>query len=92
MKRREREERRRNIVIRGLEVKKRRRWKAVEGMGLIRAELVDVRRLGGAKQKGRENVVVKIGSEENKRGHGEESEIEGERKRLRRIGYEMRER
>jgi len=62
----EREERRKNIVIRGLEVREGRRREAVDevlgAMGM-KAEIEGIWRVGRAGEEGREMVVVKFGVE-----------------------------
>lgn len=77
LERKEREKRKNNIVIRGIEMKDGKRLETVEEIMRkigVRDKLAEVRRLGGEKEKERENVVVKLGSEENKK---EVREIKG---------------
>lgn len=70
LEKREREERRRNIIIKGLEEREGRRREVVEGLlrdiGVV-VEIGEIKRIGGDKEKGREMIVVKLGSEEQKR-------------------------
>jgi len=66
---REREERRRNVVIRDVEVKEGGRRKAVEEiLGIVGAkvEVGEVKRIGEVKEKGRKMLLVRLGSEEQK--------------------------
>ncbi|KAL6421643.1 hypothetical protein ACFW04_014561 [Cataglyphis niger] len=70
MKRREREERRRNVLIKGVEIKEGRRRVAVEelfdNIG-VKAKIEEVRKIGGGLKKGREIIVVRLKSEKQKR-------------------------
>ncbi|KAL6416560.1 hypothetical protein ACFW04_013367 [Cataglyphis niger] len=70
MERREREERRRNVLIKGVEVKEGRRRGAVEelfdSIG-IKAEIEEVRKIGGSVEEGREMMVVRLKNEDQKR-------------------------
>ncbi|KAL6419615.1 hypothetical protein ACFW04_013703 [Cataglyphis niger] len=70
MERREREERRRNVLIKGMEIKEGRRRGAVEelfdSIG-IKAEIEEVRKIGGSVEKGREMMVVRLKNEDQKR-------------------------
>ncbi|XP_024893159.1 golgin subfamily A member 6-like protein 2, partial [Temnothorax curvispinosus] len=69
LKRKEKEERRRNIVIRGLEVKEGGRRenaeKLLEGIG-AKVKAIEVKRIGGDAEKGREMVLLKLENEEQK--------------------------
>lgn len=70
MELRAREERKKNILIRVLEVKEGKRREAVEELleGIVvKVEIEEVRRLGGDKDKGRELVWVRLGNEAHKR-------------------------
>ncbi|RLU19487.1 hypothetical protein DMN91_008044 [Ooceraea biroi] len=66
----DREERRRNVVMREVEVKEGKRVEAVrevlERIG-AKGEMVECRRIGGDKGKGRERILVKLSNEEQKR-------------------------
>ncbi|KAL6417641.1 hypothetical protein ACFW04_012599 [Cataglyphis niger] len=70
MERREREERRRNVLIKGVEVKEGRRRVAVEelfdSIG-IKAEIEEVRKIGGSVEEGREMMVIRLKNEDQKR-------------------------
>ncbi|KAL6421075.1 hypothetical protein ACFW04_013599 [Cataglyphis niger] len=70
MERREREERRRNVLIKGVEVKKGRRRVAVEelfdNIG-VKAEIEEMRKIGGGVERGREMMVVRLKNEEQRR-------------------------
>jgi len=69
LERNEKDERRKNIIIRGLEIKKgKRRETAEEILGMIGARVVvrQVIRIGGDKEKGREMVLVKLENEEQR--------------------------
>ncbi|KAL6418378.1 hypothetical protein ACFW04_012164 [Cataglyphis niger] len=69
MQRREREERRKNVLIKGVEVKKGRRRVAVEKLFEsieIKSEIEEVRKIVGGVEGGREMVVVKLKSEEQR--------------------------
>lgn len=68
----EREERKENMIIKGIEVKKERRREAVqEVLGILGVEVKveEVRRIGGeiGKVKSMEMVLVRLESEEQKR-------------------------
>lgn len=66
----ERADRKRNIIIKGLEVKEGKRREAVKETFKrikMRAEIEEVKRLGGDKDKGREVVWVRLGNEVQKR-------------------------
>lgn len=69
MERKEREDRRRNIIIRGVKIKKRETREAVEeiirAVG-VKVEGIEIRRLGGG-EKGRETVWMRLENEEQKR-------------------------
>ncbi|XP_024890348.1 golgin subfamily A member 6-like protein 22 [Temnothorax curvispinosus] len=69
LERKEKEERRRNIVIRGLEVKEGGRRenaeKLLEGIG-AKVKVTEVKRIGGDAEKGREMVLLKLENEEQK--------------------------
>lgn len=65
----EREEKRSNVIIRGIEVRDGKRREAVEGLlekigPKIRME--QIKRIGGTAEGGREMMVVKLGNEEQK--------------------------
>ncbi|KAL6417578.1 hypothetical protein ACFW04_012649 [Cataglyphis niger] len=70
MERREREERRRNVLIKGVEVKEGKRRVAVEelfdSIG-IKAEIEEVRKIGGSVEEGREMMVIRLKNEDQKR-------------------------
>ncbi|KAL6420233.1 hypothetical protein ACFW04_014603 [Cataglyphis niger] len=70
MERREREERRRNVLIKGVEVKEGRRRMAVEelfdSIG-VKAEIEEVRKIGGGVEGGREMMVVRLKNENQRR-------------------------
>ncbi|KAL6417325.1 hypothetical protein ACFW04_014576 [Cataglyphis niger] len=70
MERREREERRRNVLIKGVVVKEGRRRGAVEelfdNIG-IKAEIKEVRKIGESVEEGREMMVVTLKNEDKKR-------------------------
>lgn len=68
---REKEERRRNVVIGDVEVKEGKRRKAVkEILGVMKRgtkmKVGEVKRIGEVKEKGREMLLVRLGSEEQK--------------------------
>ncbi|XP_077277353.1 uncharacterized protein LOC143905674 [Temnothorax americanus] len=69
LERKEKEERRRNIVIRGLEVKeggrKENAEKLLEGIG-AKVKAIEVKKIGGDAEKGREMVLLKLENEEQK--------------------------
>ncbi|KAL6419708.1 hypothetical protein ACFW04_013672 [Cataglyphis niger] len=70
MERREREERRRNVLIKGVEVKEGRKRVAVEKLFdsiEIKAEIEEVRKIGGSVEEGREMMVVRLKNEDQKR-------------------------
>ncbi|KAL6417092.1 hypothetical protein ACFW04_012988 [Cataglyphis niger] len=70
MERREREERRKNVLIKRVEVKEGRRRVAVEelfdSIG-IKAEIEEVRKIGGNVEEGREMMVIRLKNEDQKR-------------------------
>lgn len=69
MEMREREEKKQNVIIRGLEVKQGTRIEAVEGILKdigARVNVEDVKRIGGDKEEGREMVRVKLSNEEQR--------------------------
>lgn len=86
MELKKREERRKNILIRGLEVKEEKRREAVEEMLErieMKAEIEQVKRLGGDKDKGRELVWVRLGNEAQKRKVMEKkSKLRGRKERI----------
>ena len=64
---REREERKRNIVVRGLEVREgKRREEAEKLLKDIEAkvDIMEVKKVGEDREKGREIVVIRLGNEE----------------------------
>lgn len=66
---REKEERRRNVVIREVEVREGDRRKAVEEiLGVVGAKVMveEIKKIGEVKQKGREMLLVRLGNEEQK--------------------------
>ncbi|CAL1672140.1 unnamed protein product [Lasius platythorax] len=67
MEKREREERKKNVLIKGVEVKEGKRREAIEEvfncMG-IKAEFEEIKKVGGETEGGREMFVVKFRSEE----------------------------
>ncbi|KAL6433513.1 hypothetical protein ACFW04_006543 [Cataglyphis niger] len=69
IERREREERRRNMLIKGVEVKEGRRRMAVEelfdSIG-IKAEIEEMRKIGGSVEEGRE-MMVRLKNEDQKK-------------------------
>lgn len=70
MELKEREERKKNILIRWLEMKERKRKKAVEKVlerMEVKVEIEEVKRMGGDKEKGRELVWVRLGDEAQKK-------------------------
>lgn len=70
VEKRKREERKKNIVIKGLEAKKGRRREAVEEIletiG-VKAEVKEVKRVGNRIVEGREMVMVRLAKEEQKK-------------------------
>ncbi|XP_011702471.1 PREDICTED: trichohyalin-like [Wasmannia auropunctata] len=66
----EREERRKNIVIKGLEVKEEKRREAVEElmkrMG-VEVEIREVKKMREEREKGEETVLVRLGKEEQRK-------------------------
>ncbi|XP_024894179.1 chromatin assembly factor 1 subunit A-like [Temnothorax curvispinosus] len=69
LERKEKEERRRNIVIRGLEIRGGgRKEEAEKLLEKIRAKVkaIEVKRIGGDAEKGREMVLLKLENEEQK--------------------------
>jgi len=77
MERKEREKRRKNLVIRGLEVKEGKRREAVEEILReigVEVKLKEVWRITAEKERGREAVGIKI-EEEDKRGEIWEKKI-----------------
>lgn len=63
----DREERRKNIVIEGMEEKEERRRQIVEGIIKdigVEAEIEEIKKVGGDREKGRETVIVKLRREE----------------------------
>jgi len=80
MEKKEREERRKNVIIRGLEVKEGKRKEAVEEILKeigVEVEVKEIWRISGDREKGREAVGVKIEEE------GKRKEIWGKKKKLR---------
>lgn len=70
IERQEREERRKNIIIKGLKVKNGKRREAIEEvLNKIgtKVEIREIRKIGTGKEEGEEMVVVKVGGEEQKR-------------------------
>lgn len=70
LERKEREERRRNVVIRGVEVKERKREEAVEEILKCigaKAKIEEVKRLGRGRDGERETIWVRLQNEEQKR-------------------------
>ncbi|XP_071581240.1 uncharacterized protein [Temnothorax nylanderi] len=69
LEKKEREERRRNVVIRGLEVKEGGRRqeaeKLLEGIN-VKVKVIEVKKIGGDIEKGREMVLLKLENEEQK--------------------------
>jgi len=66
---REREERRKNVVIKGVEIKEGKRREAVEELMKIigvKVDIGEVKRIGGEVGKGGESLWVKLGSEEQR--------------------------
>lgn len=77
---REREERRRNVILKGVEVKDGKRKKAVEEILKVlkvKAEMEKIRRLGGEEGKNGEMLLVKLKGEEQKRDYEKEEAVEG---------------
>lgn len=69
LKRREWEERMRNIIIKGIEKKENKRRKVVEGVLRdigVRMEIGEIRRIRGDKEKVREMILTKLGNKEQK--------------------------
>ncbi|KAL6416607.1 hypothetical protein ACFW04_011364 [Cataglyphis niger] len=70
MERREREEKRRNVLIKGVEIKEGRRRVAMEelfdSIG-IKAEIEEVRKIGGSVEEEREMMVIRLKNEDQKR-------------------------
>ncbi|XP_011864665.1 PREDICTED: uncharacterized protein LOC105560291 [Vollenhovia emeryi] len=69
MENKEREEKRRNVVMRGVEVREGKRREAVEEVMKIigaKAEIKEVRRIGERREEGREMLLVKLENEEQK--------------------------
>jgi len=86
MERREKEEKRKNIIIRGVEVREGKRREAVEEILKIvgvKVEIKEVRRVRGINEKEGEMVLVKLGSEEQK-GEviGKKKILKGRKKRI----------
>jgi len=82
---RDREERRRNVVIRGVAVKREGRRKAVEEIIKIigMKEMKEIKKIGGQAENGREMLLVKLGSEEQKREvMGRKSKLKGREERI----------
>lgn len=67
MERKKREERRRNVVIRGMEVKGKERMEEVLGNIGAKVEIEEVKRLGGKASKRRKVVWMRLKSEDQKR-------------------------
>lgn len=66
----EREKRRRNILIKGIEVKEGKRREAIEGILRVMEAKVDIagyKRIEGESGKGKEMIWVRLGSEEQRR-------------------------
>ncbi|KAL6420239.1 hypothetical protein ACFW04_014609 [Cataglyphis niger] len=69
IERREREERKRNLLIKGVEVKEGRKRAAVEelfGSG-VKAEIEEMRKIGGSIEGGKEMMVVRLKNEDQRR-------------------------
>ncbi|KAL6420868.1 hypothetical protein ACFW04_014384 [Cataglyphis niger] len=69
MERREREERRKNVLIKGVEIKEGRRKVAVEellGSIGVKAEIEEVRKIGGDGKGGRQMIIVRLKNEEQR--------------------------
>ena len=85
LERKEKEERRKNIVIRGLEVKEGGRRneaeKLLEDIG-VKAKVMEIRRIGGDIEKGREMVLLKLENEEQKWEVIEKKKPEGRKERI----------
>lgn len=70
MERREREERKRNVLIKGVEVKEGRRRIAIEEVFAsigVKVEIEGVKRIGGVLEGGREMILVRLKDEEQKK-------------------------
>lgn len=70
LERKEREERKNNIMIKGMKEKEGKRKEMVEGIITnigMEVEVRKVKRLGGDKERRREMVMVKLGNEEQKK-------------------------
>lgn len=81
----ERERKRRNILIKGMEVREERRKEMEETMERIRAKVSveEVRRIGGDKEKDRETVLVRLENEEQRREVlMKKSNLKGRRERI----------
>lgn len=66
----EREERRKNVIVRGIEVKEGRKQEAVEKMLRVmeaRVKIKEIRKLGGEKDKRWEIILMKLENEEQRR-------------------------
>lgn len=83
---REKEERRRNVVIREVEVREGDRRKAVEEiLGVVGAKVMveEIKKIGEVKQKGREMLLdVRLGNEEQKWEVMEKKKLRGRRERI----------
>ena len=69
MERKEREERRKNVIIRGLEVKEGKRREAVEEVLKVigaRGNIEEIKRVAGDREKDREMVLVRMRNEEQR--------------------------
>lgn len=66
MERREKEKRTKNIIMRGVEIRKGKRRKAVEILKMlgVKAEIKEIRRIGEMIEKGGKMMLVKLGNEE----------------------------
>ncbi|EZA61670.1 hypothetical protein X777_10502 [Ooceraea biroi] len=82
----DKEERRKNIIIRGIEVKEGRRKEAVQNLinqiG-AKVEILDFKRIGGVGEKGEESILVKLKNEEQKREiMKKKKELKGRKERV----------
>lgn len=71
LEKREREERRKNIIIKGLEEREGKRMEVVERLLRdigVSVEIKELKKIKGDKEKKREMIVIKLGSKEQKSG------------------------
>lgn len=82
----EREKRRKNIIIKEIKVKEGNRKKAVEEVLIdirVEARIEEVRKLGGNEERGTEMIWVKLENEEQRREIlGKKRNLKGRRERI----------